>query len=78
MSHSGLLDAAVKAVQQHLAVRGAQISAEVVRQLKTEGIYPYDDQPATGALAMERQTFVVTAARHARGAQRRRRVVWVV
>ncbi|MFJ8510162.1 ATP-binding protein [Streptomyces avermitilis] len=67
MSHSGLLDAAVKAVQQHLAVRGAQISAEVVRQLKTEGIYPYDDQPATSALAIERQTFdvVVTAARHA-------------
>lgn len=67
MSHSGLLDAALKAVQQHLAVRGAQISAEVVRQLKTEGIYPYDDQPATGTLAIERQTFdvVVTAARHA-------------
>ncbi|MEU9663596.1 ATP-binding protein [Streptomyces chartreusis] len=67
MAHSGLLDAAVKAVQKHLAVRGAQISAEVVRQLKTEGIYPYDDQPATGALAIERQTFdvVVTAARHA-------------
>jgi hypothetical protein len=67
MSHSGLLDAAIKAVQQHLAVRGAQISAEVVRQLKTEGIYPYDDQPETSALAVERQTFdvVVTAARHA-------------
>jgi Histidine kinase-, DNA gyrase B-, and HSP90-like ATPase len=67
MAHSGLLDAAVKAVQQHLAVRGAQISAEVVRQLKSEGIYPYDDEPAAGALAVERQTFdvVVTAARHA-------------
>ncbi|MBZ6142522.1 ATP-binding protein [Streptomyces olivaceus] len=67
MAHSELLDAAVKAVQKHLAVRGAQISAEVVRQLKTEGIYPYDDQPVTGALAIERQTFdvVVTAARHA-------------
>ncbi|MER7576659.1 hypothetical protein [Streptomyces sp. NPDC126514] len=67
MSHSGLLDVALKAVQQHLAVRGAQIAAKVVRQLRTEGIYPYDDQPVSGALAIERQTFdvVITAARHA-------------
>ncbi|MDX3772029.1 MULTISPECIES: ATP-binding protein [unclassified Streptomyces] len=76
MSHAELLDAAAKAVQEHLALRGAQISAAVVRQLKDEGIYPYPDQPASGTQAIERQTFdvVVTVARDAlpnRGAARR-------
>ncbi|WP_331759443.1 ATP-binding protein [Streptomyces sp. NBC_01579] len=67
MSHAGLLDAAAKAVQKHLAIRGAEISAAVVRQLKDEGIYPYPNEPASGTQAIERQTFdvVVTVARDA-------------
>ncbi|MFE0200603.1 ATP-binding protein [[Kitasatospora] papulosa] len=76
MTHAPLLDAAAKVVQEHLALRGAQISAAVVRQLKDEGIYPYPNQPATGTQALERQTFdvVVTVARDAlpnKGAARR-------
>ncbi|WP_229713878.1 ATP-binding protein [Streptomyces fuscichromogenes] len=76
MSHGGLLDAAAKAVQEYLALRGAQISAEVVRQLKEEGIYPYEGQPTSRTQVIERQTFdvVVTVARDAlpaRGAARR-------
>ncbi|BAC75377.1 DNA mismatch repair protein [Streptomyces avermitilis] len=67
MSHGGLLDVAAKAVQKHLALRGAQISAAVVRQLKDEGIYPYSGPSASGTQAIERQTFdvVVTVARDA-------------
>ncbi|MEV7676496.1 ATP-binding protein [Streptomyces sp. NPDC088752] len=67
MTHAALLDAAAKAVREHLALRGAQISAAVVRQLKNEGIYPYKDGPTTGTEAIERQTFdvVVTVAREA-------------
>ncbi|UXY33165.1 ATP-binding protein [Streptomyces sp. HUAS TT20] len=76
MSHGGLLDAATKAVQEHLALRGAQISAAVVRQLKEEGIYPYPESPVSRTQAIERQTFdvVVTVARDAlptKGAARR-------
>lgn len=76
MSHGGLLDAATKAVQDHLALRGAQISAAVVRQLKEEGIYPYPESPVSRTQAIERQTFdvVVTVARDAlptKGAARR-------
>lgn len=76
MSHGGLLDAAAKAVQEHLSLRGAQISAAVVRQLKDEGIYPYSGPPASRTQAIERQTFdvVVTVARDAlpsKGAARR-------
>jgi hypothetical protein len=67
MTHAALLDAAARAVQGHLAWRSSQISAEVVRQLKAEGIYPYEGTPATGTQAVERQTFdvVVTVARDA-------------
>ncbi|MFF3313507.1 ATP-binding protein [Streptomyces sp. NPDC002952] len=67
MTHAALLDAAVKAVREYLALRGAQISAAVVRQLKDEGIYPYQEGPTTGTKAIERQTFdvVVTVAREA-------------
>ncbi|WP_207565547.1 ATP-binding protein [Streptomyces sp. CA-256286] len=76
MTHAALLDAAAKAVREHLALRGAQISAAVVRQLKDEGIYPYQEGPTTGTQAIERQTFdvVVTVAREAlptRGIARR-------
>lgn len=71
MSHGGLLDAAAQAVQEHLSLRGAQISAAVVRQLKDEGIYPYSGPPASGTQAIERQTFdvVVTVARDALAAK---------
>jgi hypothetical protein len=50
LRHHRKRDRAVKVTHprpQHLAVRGAQISAEFVRQLRTEGIYPLDDQPTT-------------------------------
>lgn len=67
MSHAGLLDAAAKAVREYLSLRGAQISAEVVRQLKEEGIYPCSAPPVGRTEAIERQTFdvVVTVARDA-------------
>ncbi|OQQ13132.1 DNA mismatch repair protein [Streptomyces sp. M41(2017)] len=76
MTHAALLDAAAKAVREYLALRGAQISAAVVRQLKDEGIYPYQEGPTTGTKTIERQTFdvVVTVAREAlpsRGMARR-------
>ncbi|MDX6329873.1 MAG: hypothetical protein QOI83_2256 [Streptomycetaceae bacterium] len=59
-----------------MALRGAHISAAVVRQLKDEGIYPYPDQATSDTQAMERRTFdvVVTVARDAlasKGAARR-------
>ncbi|MFE0778753.1 ATP-binding protein [Streptomyces sp. NPDC058861] len=67
MTHAALLDTAAKAVRDYLALRGAEISAAVVRQLKDEGIYPYQEGPTTGTQAIERQTFdvVVTVAREA-------------
>lgn len=61
---------------RNTSLRGAQISAAVVRQLKDEGIYPYSGPPASRTQAIERQTFdvVVTVARDAlpsKGAARR-------
>ncbi|WP_245797363.1 ATP-binding protein [Mangrovactinospora gilvigrisea] len=67
MTEEPLLAAAEKAIRAHLGMRSRQISAEVVRQLKNEGLYPYPDTPVSGAQAVERQTFdvVVTVARTA-------------
>ncbi|TQJ55971.1 ATP-binding protein [Streptomyces sp. SLBN-115] len=67
MTHAGLLDAAEKAIRDHLAQRSAEISAEVVRQLKDEGIYPYPERAASRIQQIESQAFdvVVTVARHA-------------
>ncbi|MDF3141820.1 MULTISPECIES: ATP-binding protein [unclassified Streptomyces] len=76
MTHRELLDAADKAVRKHLALRGAEISAAVIQQLKDEGIYPYTNHPASPTQTVERRTFdvVVTVARNAlpdKGAARR-------
>ncbi|MGW0573742.1 ATP-binding protein [Streptomyces tauricus] len=67
MTHAGLLDAAEKAIRDHLTLRGAEISAEVVQQLKDEGIYPYPDRAASRIQEIESQAFdvVVTVARNA-------------
>lgn len=75
MTHGSLMDAAAKAVREHLEQRGSEISAAVVRQLKEEGIYPYPEGPATDIQSIERKAFdvVVTVARDAlphRGAPR--------
>jgi hypothetical protein len=67
MTHSGLLDAADKAVQKYLRERNTEIATQVVRQLKDEGIYPYPAEAASPTEMVERRTFdvVVTVARNA-------------
>lgn len=68
MTHSGLLHAADNAVRKHLKERNAEISTQVVRQLKDEGIYPYSAEGAGSPTeVVERRTFdvVVTVARNA-------------
>lgn len=67
MQHAGLLHAAEQAIRRHLARRREEISAQVVTQLKAEGIYPYDPEDTNPTSVVERQTFdlVVTVARTA-------------
>lgn len=63
MTHPGLLEAAARSLRRHVATRAAQISAEVVRNLKAEGVYPYSGEPRDRLEEVERQLFdiVVTA-----------------
>ncbi|GAA2715159.1 ATP-binding protein [Micromonospora olivasterospora] len=75
MSHAPLLYAAEQAVRKHVSRRRSEISSQVVEQLKTEGLYPYDLTETSPTQMVERQTFdlVVTVARTAlppRGAPR--------
>ncbi|GAA0974043.1 ATP-binding protein [Acrocarpospora macrocephala] len=76
MTHSALLDAATKAIRDHLRERSRAIETQVVRQLKDEGIYPYKTENPSATEIIERRTFdvVVTVARNAlpqRGAARK-------
>ncbi|GAB3150895.1 ATP-binding protein [Microbispora hainanensis] len=76
MTHSALIDSAEKAVRNYLRERSSEISAQVIRQLKEEGIYPYSSDRPSATELVERQTFdvVVTVARNAlpqRGAARK-------
>ncbi|MFC7718804.1 ATP-binding protein [Nonomuraea recticatena] len=76
MTHSPLLDAATKAIRDHLRERNKEIETQVVRQLKDEGIYPYGADNPSPTQEVERRTFdvVVTVARNAlpqRGTARR-------
>ncbi|QGN49000.1 DNA mismatch repair protein [Micromonospora sp. WMMC415] len=75
MTHAVLLHAAEQAIRKHASRRRVEISGQVVEQLKTEGLYPYDTTELSPTQVVERQTFdlVVTVARAAlppRGAPR--------
>ncbi|WP_433315999.1 ATP-binding protein [Micromonospora chersina] len=75
MTHAVLLHAAEQSIRKHVSRRRAEISSQVVEQLKTEGLYPYDTTETSPTQMVERQTFdlVVTVARTAlppRGAPR--------
>ncbi|MFF0253315.1 hypothetical protein ACFYPW_12570 [Micromonospora zamorensis] len=75
MTHASLLYAAEQAIRKHVSRRRNEISRQVVEQLKTEGLYPYDMTETSPTQMVERQTFdlVVTVARTAlppRGAPR--------
>ncbi|WP_327033715.1 ATP-binding protein [Micromonospora ureilytica] len=75
MSHAPLLYAAEQAIRKHVSKRRAEISSQVVEQLKEEGLYPYDVTETRPTQMVERQMFdlVVTVARTAlppRGAPR--------
>ncbi len=67
MEHSGLLHAAEKAIRAHVRKRQQEISGQIVRELRDEGIYPYDETDLAPTRLVERQTFdlVVTVARTA-------------
>ncbi|MGX7669123.1 ATP-binding protein [Plantactinospora sp. DSM 117369] len=67
MKHAALLYAAEQAIRKHLAVRRNEISSQVIDQLKSEGLYPYDVRETSPTQVVERQTFdlVMTVARNA-------------
>ncbi|TCJ34592.1 ATP-binding protein [Parafrankia sp. BMG5.11] len=67
MDHSALLHAADKAIRSYVRERQQEISGQIVRELREEGIYPYDDGDTGPTRLVERQTFdlVVTVARTA-------------
>ncbi|MGK5170051.1 ATP-binding protein [Geodermatophilus sp. CPCC 205761] len=67
MAYADLLAAADVAVKRHLALRRRVVATEVIRELKDQDLYPYDERDTDPTRVLERRTFdlVVTVARDA-------------
>ncbi len=59
--HASIVDAAIRALAQHVAARTGALSATIVATLKQEGAYPYPDQLVDPVQEAERQLFDLLA-----------------